>query len=176
MNQKRLVSVLMIFALVAGFAFSAPLAFAEESKTSTYEGINYSAVYDYDFYVHRYPEVYDCFGDNDEATIEYFVEYGMDKGHVACNDFDVISYKNRHQDLRLEYGDDLKSYYMHYIYVGKSELRQAVGITKLHNPVTILDGVDYSPVYNYSYYCAHNSGIAKCFGDDDEAVLFQAQL
>lgn len=171
MNQKHLVSLVVILAIVAGFVFSAPFAFAEESKISTYEGIDYSAVYDYDFYVYHYPEVYACFGDDDEATLAYFVKYGMDNGHMACSSFDVISYKNRYQDLRLEYGNNLRSYYMHYIYVGKAELRQAVGVTKLQDPVTCLDGVDYSPVYNYSYYRSHNAGISQCFGEDDEAVL-----
>lgn len=171
MKQKRLLSAIMALVILAGLVFSAPPAYAEEKKTSVYEGIDYSAVYDYDFYSRRYPAVYSCFGEDGEATLAYFVEHGMDKGHKACSDFDVFSYKNRYQDLRLEYGDELKSYYMHYIYVGKAEMRQAVGVSSLQNPVTSLDGVDYSPVYNYSYYISRNSGLAECFEGDDEAVL-----
>lgn len=171
MKLRRLISAVMALVLIAGLVFSAPLAFAEEKKTSIHEGIDYSAVYNYDFYTRRYPDVYACFGEDGEATLAYFVEYGMDKGHMACSDFDVFSYKNRYQDLRLEYGDELRSYYMHYIYVGKAELRQAVGVSTLQNPITSLDGVDYSSVYNYSYYLSQNNSLAACFGDNDEAVL-----
>lgn len=171
MKQKRLISALMGLVILASLAFSAPLAFAEEKKTSVYEGVDYSAVYDYDFYTRRYPEVYSCFGGDDEATLAYFVEYGMDKGHKGNSSFDVESYKNRYQDLRIQYGDDLKSYYMHYVYEGKAELRQSSGVSILQNPVTVLGGVDYSPVYNYNYYISHNYSVAQCFGGDDLAVL-----
>jgi len=171
MKQKRLLSAVMALVIMAGLVFSAPLAFAEGKKTSVHEGVDYSAVYDYDFYISRYPAVYSCFGEDDEATLAYFVEYGMDKGHMGRSSFDVFSYKNRYQDLRLEYGSDLKSYYMHYIYVGKAEMRQAAGVSTLQNPVTSLDGVDYSLVYDYDYYLAHNPGLAECFEGDDAAVL-----
>lgn len=41
---------------------------------------------------------------------------------------------------------------MHYISNGKAEGRKATGVSKLQNPVTVYQGVDYSAVYNYSYY------------------------
>ena len=171
MKAKRLLSAIISLATLATFIISAPMAFGEVRESNVYRGIDYSAVYDYDFYTRRYPEVYSCFGENREAVLAYFVEYGIDKGHMGSSEFDVNSYKNRYQDLRTEYGNELRSYYMHYIYTGKAELRQALGVSSLQNPITSLDGIDYSAVYDYSYYVSNNKGISECFGEDDAATL-----
>lgn len=45
----------------------------------------------------------------------------MSEGRQAKADFDVFSYRNQYQDLRLAFGKDLRSYYVHYMNSGKKK-------------------------------------------------------
>ena len=55
---------------------------------------------------------------------------------------------NRYADLKNAYGNNLREYYIHYIYSGKKEGRNARAVGSL----TVYNGVDYSSVYQYTYY------------------------
>ena len=88
------------------------------------DGIDYSDVYDYDFYVANNPDVYQAYGDNKEAVLEHFIIFGMNEGRMAKKTFNVSVYKSLYEDLRMAYGNDTKSYYIHYIIYGKNEGRQ----------------------------------------------------
>ena len=87
--------------------------------------------------------------------------------------FNVYSYKNQYVDLRRAFGNDLKSYYQHFVEHGKDEGRIGTGCEGwVMNPVTSLDGrTDYGAVYNYDYYISHNSDVAAAYGMDDISVL-----
>lgn len=76
----------------------------------------------------------------------------MAEGRQGSSQFDVYSYKNLYPDLRAAFGNNLKSYYMHYISSGKSEGRKATGVNTLQKPITTYNGIDYSAVYDYNYY------------------------
>ena len=54
----------------------------------------------------------------------HFVESGMNEGRQAKDSFNVKKYKNRYNDLQNAFGNDLKSYYMHYIGSGYKEGRK----------------------------------------------------
>ena len=54
------------------------------------------------------------------------INFGMKEGRRAISTFNVIAYKNRYVDLQKAFGDDLPSYYRHYIQFGKKEGRSAV--------------------------------------------------
>ena len=100
--------------------------------------------------------------------------WGMDEGRQAKATFNVYSYKNRYEGLREEFGSDLRAYYMHYINYGEREGRIATGYENTTDTdteteedktyVTIYNGVDYSAVYDYSYYIAHNQGVYEEYG------------
>lgn len=49
----------------------------------------------------------------------------MSEGRRASEEFDVNVYKRNYSDLRSAFGNDLKSYYMHYMTNGKAEGRTA---------------------------------------------------
>ena len=137
-----------------------------------YNGINYAAVYNYDYYVTKYPDIKNAFGNNRRAALAHFVNYGMKEGRQGSENFNVHSYRYRYADLRKVFGNSLKKYYLHYITNGRYEGRTAVGTASMQNPVTRYGGIDYSAVYDYSYYIAkHPNVIALCGGDDDTAVL-----
>ena len=139
---------------------------------TVYEGIDYSPVYDYEYYIENYPDIKAAFENDDMAALSHFVNNGMHEGRQGCSGFDVNSYRKCYADLRKAFGDDLKQYYIHYITNGKNEGRIGTGTTELKNPETVYEGIDYSLVYDYEYYIENNADIKSAFGDNDAAVLF----
>ena len=95
--------------------------------TTQYNGIDYSAVYDFDYYIAQYDDIKSNFSNNAEAALEHFVNYGMSEGRQGRKDFNVYTYKNRYPDLRSAFGNDLRQYFIHYIWCGKAEGRDGSG-------------------------------------------------
>lgn len=93
---------------------------------TVYNGVDYSLVYDYNFYVNKYPDIKAAFNGDEEATLRHFVQYGMNEGRQAKASFSVGVYKKNYADLRSAYGNNLSSYYMHYISYGYREKRTAI--------------------------------------------------
>lgn len=141
------------------------------SGPTVYNGVNYAAVYDYSYYIKKYPWIEQKYGNDPEKVLAHFVKYGMKDGRQGCYAFNVQYYKNRYVDLRTAYGKDLPSYYMHYITNGKAEGRDAKTKCDLTGYVTKYGKVDYSAVYNYNYYIANNETVAKNFKGDDIGAL-----
>lgn len=142
-----------------------------QKPITTYNGIDYSAVYDYNYYLKKHSDLAKIYTNDDIGLLAHFVNCGMSEGRQAKDSFDVSSYRNQYQDLRIAFGNNLKSYYMHYISNGKAEGRKATGVSKLQNPVTVYQGVDYSAVYNYSYYLKKYKDLAKIYTNDDVGLL-----
>lgn len=141
---------------------------------------DYSAVYNYEYYVSHYAETLkkeieagNLAGRDEDSVRQYFINYGMAKGHQAKEEFNVIAYRNRYQDLRLAFGNDYKLYYMHYINYGKAEGRNAREEEE-QEPSTkpsidadaIFDGVNYGDVYDFDYYIEHYPDLKAAFGTD----------
>lgn len=139
--------------------------------TTIYDGVDYSAVYDYNYYIKKYSDLARIYTGNDVGLLRHFVRYGMSEGRQAKNSFDVMSYRNWNQDLRVAFGKDLRSYYLHYINNGQKENRITTGVDSLQNPVTIYNGVDYSQIYDYSYYNNKYSDLEAAFKGDDIDLL-----
>ena len=147
---------------------------AKEKPTgpiTVYNGTDYAAVFNYDYYVNKYSDIKQAFGMDYAAVLKHFVTRGMKEGRQAIATFDVKSYRNKYPDLRIAYGTNLENYYIHYMRSGKREGRVATGVTTLQNPVTKLDGVDYSKVYDFNYYINRYADLKKAFGNDDVAAL-----
>ncbi len=142
-----------------------------QNAVTVYNGVDYRTVYDYNYYISRYPDIKKAYGGNENAVLAHFVNYGMKEGRQACSNFNVMSYAYKYSDLRKAYKNDLKKYYMHYINYGKKEGRTAVGTTSIQNCVTVYNGKDYSTVYNGTYYASKYIDIRKAYGLDDTAML-----
>lgn len=142
-----------------------------QNGTTVYDGVDYSAVYDYNYYVAKYADIAAAFPNDDSAVLKHFVTYGMREGRQAIGAFNVSSYYYQYADLRRAFGTDLPQYYLHYIRYGKAEGRAGTGCTSLVNPTTIYDGVDYSAVYDYNYYVTRYADIAQAYLNDEDAVL-----
>ena len=141
------------------------------NPTSVYNGVDYSAVYDYNYYVRKYKDIWNTFGKDDKAVIQHFVENGMNEGRQGNATFNVTSYAYKYYDLRRTFKNDLKQYYMHYIRCGKAEGRMATGTSTMQGGVTVYKNVDYAAVYNVGYYSQKYADLRRVFGFDDAAYI-----
>ncbi len=96
-----------------------------QGAVTVYNGVDYSAVFDYNYYISNNSDIKAAFGNDDVAVLAHFVNYGMSEGRRASEEFDVNVYKRNYSDLRSAFGNDLKSYYIHYMTNGKAEGRTA---------------------------------------------------
>ena len=141
------------------------------NATTKYQGVDYSAVYDFNYYSNKYPDLVSSFGTDDGLYIQHFVECGMNEGRQAKSSFNVFSYLLKYSDLRRAFGTDLKNYYLHYVTNGKSEGRAGTGCTTMTGATTVYNGVDYSAVYDYNYYISKYADLKKAFYYDDYTAL-----
>ncbi|MGO5229573.1 N-acetylmuramoyl-L-alanine amidase [Thermoguttaceae bacterium LCP21S3_D4] len=142
-----------------------------QNPITTYNGIDYSAVYDYNYYLKKYSDLAKIYKNDDIGLLAHFVNCGMGEGRQAKASFDVFSYRNQYQDLRVAFGNNLKSYYMHYISNGKAEGRKATGVKSIQNPITTYNGVDYSAVYDYNFYLKKYGDLARIYTNDEVGLL-----
>ncbi|MBR1507051.1 MAG: hypothetical protein IJ619_03535 [Eubacterium sp.] len=144
------------------------------SYATVYDGIDYSSVYDYNYYVSKYPDVWKALKANDAAVLRHFVLFGMKEGRRGNDAFDVYSYKNAYADLRNVYGDNLAAYYQHYARWGRKEGRNRIkNVTTRVGKVTMLDGVDYSAVFDADYYFGKNPDIVKAYGTNNDIAALR---
>ena len=100
---------------------SCPGVQAAESASGN---IDYSAVFDAEYYYNTYQDVQQTIGFNEEDLLDHFIRSGMAEGRMGKADFDVRSYMKNNLDLLAVYGiKDLSAYYYHYIQSGKAEGR-----------------------------------------------------
>ena len=99
------------------------------SLTSAYrDGVNYSAVYDYTYYVDNYSDLYKLYGANNDkyGALTHFITFGMSEQRQASASFNVKSYRLQYRDLRVAFGDNWKAYYLHFVTRGQYESRKCV--------------------------------------------------
>lgn len=137
-----------------------------------YNGIDYSSVYDFNYYIKNNPDVLRAYGYDDNTILSHFVNFGMNEGRQAKESFSVKSYKNHYPDLRRAFGNNWKSYFMHYISNGVKEKRETTGYESfIVGAQTKYNGIDYSSVYDFNYYVSHNPDVLKACGYDENSVL-----
>lgn len=88
--------------------------------------IDYSAVFDAQFYAERYNDLKTAFGYDTNKLFNHFLSNGMKEKRQAIATFDVIRYAAAYSDLRKAFGElkekNAKKYYDHYCTNGKSEI------------------------------------------------------
>ena len=145
-----------------------------QAATTKYKGVDYSKVYDFDYYVAHNSYVREHYSNSPKKAIKYFVKKGMKKRQQAIATFDVNSYIYGNKDLRRLYKNNYKKYYLHYMNKGyKSSARKATatGIKKMTNYCMRYAGVEYDKVYDFNYYLSNNKNLKKKFGVDDLAAF-----
>ena len=141
------------------------------SAVTVYGGVDYSAVYNFSYYMKKYPELKRKYGNNPSGALRYFVKYGMKKMQRASKNFNVKSYVNEYASLRRSYGTNWKKYYLHYIKVGKKQGWHGTGCSKMKNPLTKYKGKDYKKIYNFNVYIKRYPAIRKKYRYDDYGAL-----
>lgn len=132
---------------------------------------NYSKVYNPTFYLNKYSDLKKAFtvkaGNttfiSDTELLKHALNYGMYEGRMTISGFDVSSYANKYQDLRASFGSNVKAYYLHYANYGRNEKRVTSGVTSLQNWRVKKGGINYTAVYNPSYYLNKYSDLKKTF-------------
>lgn len=122
---------------------------------ATDEEAPYRAIYNYEFYRSKYPDVAAAFGNNRAVTLNHFLNTGRRERRQGCAGFDVRSYYNQYEDLRRSYGVNWPSYYEHYRLHGQSEGRAGTGCTSLNG--WQFHNVPWQGQPN-GYYCGPTSG------------------
>lgn len=159
---------------IGSYTGTKKLSFAIMAKVhpiTVYNGVNYSAVYDYNYYIKRHPGIWKTFGTDDKRTLEFFVKYGMKNGHQGIASFQVKAYACRYYDLRKSYKNDLDKYYMHYIKYGKKGGRIATGINVMQGGPTVMNGINYKYVFDVGYYANKYPYLFSLYGYDDAMYL-----
>lgn len=87
--------------------------------------MDYSPVFDAKYYLNKYTDLKKAFGNNEQAALKHFIDYGMAEGRQGNDIFDVHFYKDNDVDLQKAFGNDWSAYYMHYLECGIGEGRQA---------------------------------------------------
>ena len=85
------------------------------STDCIYNGVNYSSVFNADYYLNRYADLRAAYGSDSSKALRHFVISGMKEGRQALSSFDVYAYRANYLDLQKAYGSNLKSYYLHYV-------------------------------------------------------------
>ena len=195
-GTKALVALCLAFLL-----FIQNVTFANADGTTVYGGVDYSPVYDFNFYVTYNQDLTPLFGNDPAGALNHFVNHGMAEGRRGNASFDVYAYQATYGDLPAALGDNLKAYYLHYINYGRFEGRSGLGNGSgaAVNPasagggsagsssqpsapaqpapqpaqtgVTVRGGINYAPVYDYNYYVSNNPDVVKALGTDPTAVL-----
>ena len=135
------------------------------------EGRQASPTFNVKYYMNRYPELGRVLGSDPAQYMRYFLTTGMAQGQRGSAEFDPVSYRLYYPDLRNSFGDNWKAYYTHYLRHGKKEGRLPTGCSVMRNPTTVYNGVDYAPVYDFTYYTSRYSDLQKAFGYNDTAAL-----
>lgn len=94
-------------------------------STSSYvvDGLDYGLVFDPEYYLITYPDLYAAFGNDSIAAFRHFLNNGMAEARIASSKFNVVTYRNKYSDLNAAFGNNWPLYYKHYIQYGYSEGR-----------------------------------------------------
>jgi len=117
-----MISCMVLMSVPAGIGSTVLVAEAADPAA-------YAAVFSSYYYLSHNPDLARSIGDNKEALLDHFIEYGMKEGRQGNSEFNVQAYKAMYPDLQAAFGDDLPAYYQHYIEYGKKEGRNGGGST-----------------------------------------------
>lgn len=141
MKNKRKSIIVLLLVIVCSLTAIIPLYAAPENA------IDYSAVFDADYYYNTYPDLQQNIGNDPAALLKHFTTVGMREGRSGNALFNVKAYMQNNLDLLPVYGaKDLSNYYIHYITCGKNENRIALYQKGTELPAGVLS--TYSTVYD----------------------------
>lgn len=149
---------------------------------TVYNGIDYSLVFDADYYLNRYSDLKAAFGSDKNAALNHFMTYGLKEGRQGRDCFNPVYYKNAYPDLANGYGNNWPEYYWHFIVAGIGEGRRGsehydpysyIGYNSwLYNSYCKNGQYDFTGLYKYYIKEGHNSGQTASVNDSEYTVNF----
>ncbi len=118
------------------------------NPTTKMGSVDYTGIYDYEYYVTKYPDIKKAYQGDDQKTLKHFVGFGMKEGRTASRMFNLNYYKQNNPDLVKAYGSDNAKYYMHFLNYGMKEGRVA------------------STEFNIATYIISNPDLRNAYGKD----------
>jgi len=94
-----------------------------------FDGVDYSKVFDPNFYASRNSDVAKACGSDAKKLFEHFRTFGIDeisRAGKTIATFNVEVYKSHNLDLQKAFGNDLRAYYKHYCEFGYKEPNRRV--------------------------------------------------
>lgn len=167
MKKNKLKKGMSFFLIIIMAFVSVGYLGTDETYAATngiYKGVDYTLVFDYNYYYKCYPDLQKGIGYDSSKLLEHFVEHGMDEGRQGRQSFDVKYYRNHYKDLNNAFKNNTKLYYLHYINDGKKEGRIAAS-------TTVYMGINYSAVYDPAYYSAKYPDLKRGYGNNTEALI-----
>ena len=134
---------------------------------TVYDGVDYKSVYDYHYYIKRYPGVGRAYPDEDVKVLQHFVKWGIPQQKTGSSKFSVKSYRYANPEIRMNFKSDYRSMVLYYI-SHPNKFGGATGVTKLQKPITSYKGVDLKKVFDYTWYTRANSSVVGKYGVDAE--------
>lgn len=162
---KKVLGLLLSFVFTLGLVLTINTGETQAATVSAvYKGVDYSAVFNYQYYYKMYPDLQRGIGLDAAKLLKHFVENGMAEGRQGRQSFNVRYYQSKYPDLKKAFGNNYKTYYMHYINNGKAEGRIAAS-------KTVYLGVDYGSVYNPTYYANKYPDLKRAYGNNTDALI-----
>lgn len=96
----------------------------EPAHTTIYKNKDYQLVYNYNYYVKKYPKIKEMYEGDSEKVLRHFVIYGMKEGHQAKKTFNVKKYRSKNPDLRKRFKKNYRTYYYHFMNHGFKQSRK----------------------------------------------------
>ncbi len=84
-------------------------------------------LFDAQYYAEAYPDIAAAVGNDENALLQHYLNYGITEGRSASAYFNALAYKTANADLAAAFGDDWDAYADHYIQSGVAEGRYAGG-------------------------------------------------
>lgn len=93
------------------------------SATYMLNGVDYSRVFDANYYYNTYPDL-QALGMG--AMWDHFCVFGVNEARRGNNQFDPVVYRKMNADLEVAFGGNWASYYWHYCAIGYTEHRISI--------------------------------------------------
>ena len=100
----------------------------QNSYPTVYNDVDYAAVYNYHYYLAKYPFVQQEVGTDPKAVLEHFVTKGMPYALQGIGEFNVLAYAKLNPELQAHFADNWANYYVYHITTGIAEGRSVSGI------------------------------------------------
>lgn len=183
MKRKSFLALAMVMAL-AGAASTATTITAQAASLTqavapsqvTYGTVTASQkemlhkLFDAQFYAENNQDVVDVLGADSEVLFEHFIKCGIWEGRKGWADFDPAAYASAYPDLRAAFGDDIISYYVHYINHAAADGRTLTTVEAcIEAGISVTPFFDESELLTAQVYYA-----ANLLGTTDYAKVQQA--